>query len=435
MLEHTQGSAYGINLALPQDSDRLKLPSYYLELGYNKKINDFKINVKAGIKYDIFDSKAKLAPDGLAYIDAIQLKSNNTIIPRNFADGIYAEHIANQRTLYQSTYLEYRGIDKHIITTGYRFVQELTIDTTTRMSNFLTGEAALVDYTTLRPFFTEDAKRSISIFSLQDEFHFSDKLSFMYGFNYEQTSYLDAGFEPRISMVYQLDSENIIKTLYSRSHRNPSWQELFTQNNSARIGSTDVRPETLDAFELAYIRNYSNNTYFQTNLFYLLNKDQISNSTTNPEYKNAVDTDIYGLEFEYSGHFTSVDKFYLNYSYVTGTSKIKDTGIKGDLPNISHHLAKSYYIYNINNTLSLSGVAKYVSSKERVPEDTREDVKAYSTIDTTLSYKNLKYDYTLMLSAKNLFNANVKYASPVDTYSEDYSQERRNFLLVIKKKF
>lgn len=37
LLEHKQGSAYGINLALPQESDRVKLPSYYAELGYAKK--------------------------------------------------------------------------------------------------------------------------------------------------------------------------------------------------------------------------------------------------------------------------------------------------------------------------------------------------------------------------------------------------------------
>ncbi|MFT5659666.1 MAG: outer membrane receptor protein involved in Fe transport [Sulfurimonas sp.] len=435
MLDHTQGSAYGINLALPQDSDRLKLPSYYLELGYNKEINDFKVHINAGIKYDTFDSHSKLIPDGLHFIDIISYREDGTIIPITLTNGAYAEHLAKQRTLYQSTYIQYDGIGKHNITAGYRLSKEQTIGMVSKLSNRSTGDVALIDYTETLPFFDKNAKRNITILSLQDEFQFNNQISFIYGFNYEQTSYQDAEFEPRISMVYQLDSENIFKTIYSRSHRNASWQEMFTKNNSARVGNTNLKPEKVDAFEIAYIKTYSSDTYFQTNLFYLLNKDQISNSSTNPEYKNAVDTNIYGLEFEYNGHFSSLDKFYLNYSYVSGTAKIKNTGESEYIPNISHHLAKAYYIYDIDHTLALSGVAKYVSSKDRVSTDTREKVNAYSTVDATMSYKSLKYDYTLMLSVKNLFNADIKYASPPNTYSEDYTQERRNFLITLKKKF
>ncbi len=47
-LQHKQGSAYGINLALPQESDRIKAPNHYLELGYKKEIGDYKADIKAG---------------------------------------------------------------------------------------------------------------------------------------------------------------------------------------------------------------------------------------------------------------------------------------------------------------------------------------------------------------------------------------------------
>ncbi len=423
VLEHTQGSAYGINLALPQDSDRMKLPSYFLELGYNKELNDFQIDIKAGVKYDAFDSKAKLTPDDLNLSNVI------------FHNGVYGEHLASQRTLYQSSYLKYRGIDRHVFTAGYRFTKEETIDMVSKLSNRSTGDAALVDYTDTLPFFDENAKRDILIFSLQDEYQFSNKLSFIYGFNYEQTSYKDAGVEPRISMVYHKDRKNIFKTSYSRSHRNASWQEMFTMNNRARQGSTDLDSEKIDAFEAAYIRQFSNDIYLQTNVFYLLNRDQIYNSSTNPVYQNVVDTEIYGLELEYKGHISSNDQLYLNYSYVAGTSHIKDVDASEPLANVSNHLAKGYYIYNIDNSLSLSGVAKYVSEKKRVDGDARDKVPAYSTLDTSLNYKNLKYDYTLMLSIKNIFDADVRYPSPPKTYLEDYTQEGRNFLIALKKEF
>ncbi len=434
-LDHTQGSAYGINRSLPQDDDRVKIPNYYLELGYGKNIDDFYIDIKAGVKYDAFDSQAKLAPNGLQFMDAYQYSIDGTINTVNFPDGIYGEHLAKQRTMYQSSYLTYSGFDQHIITTGYRILKEETIEMTSKLSNWTTGDVALVDYTDTFPFFDKDAKRNVQIFSLQDQFQYSNNLNFIYGFNYEQTSYKDAGFEPRVSMVYQQNLKNIFKASYSRAHRNPSWQEMFTKNNNARQGSTELEPEKVDAFELAYIKKFTSDTYLQTNLFYLINQDQIYNSTENPVYRNVLDTDIYGLELEYSGHITAVDKLYLNYSYVTGSSKIKDTGVKTDLTNVAHHLAKGYYIYNLNNALSLSGIVKYVSSKDRIPDDTRNKVPAYTTLDTTLNYKNHKQNYDVTIGIKNIFDAKVVYPSTINTYTEDYTQEGRTFFVTIRKEF
>ena len=433
--EHEKGSAYGINLALPQDSDRVKLPSYYLEFGYNSEIGDYDVDIKAGVKYDTFDSKSKLLPDGLNFIDMYSFDKYGTVTPVSFADGLYGEHLAKQRTLYQSSYLKYNGIDKHKITIGYRFLKEETIDMISKLSNWSTGLPEPYDYTQIYPFFNADAKRNTFIFSIQDEFLFSDNLSFIYGANYEQTSYENAGLDPRVSMVYQHDSKNIFKTIYSRSHRDASWQEMFTMNNRARVGSTTIEPESVDAFEVAYIRKFSSNRYLQANLFYLLNKNQIYNSSTNPKYKNIVDTDIYGFELEYKGHISSIDQLYLNYSFVKGNSDIKNQDISQSLPNVANHLIKGYYIYNINSNLSISGIAKYVSSKDRVLDDTRQKVDDYLTVDTALQYKNKKYNYNLTLSIKNIFDTDIVYPSPPKTYYEDYTQESRNFLLAFTKEF
>ena len=435
ILDHTEANAYGINLALPENGGRVKRPNYYLELGYKKDINDFNLDIKAGVKYDAFDSKDKLGHDGINFIDMVTYDATGVKNDVNFTNGVYGEHFAKQRTLYQSSYFKYKGVENHLITAGYRFVREETTDMISKLSNWTTGDATLVDYTETYPFFDKNAKRDTLVLSLQDEYSFSSKLNFIYGFNYEQTSYKDAGLEPRASMVYQLDRENIFKTIYSRSHRNPSWQEMFTKNNHSRQGSTDLEPEVVDAFEMAYVRQFSSDSYLQTNLFYLLNKNQIYNSSANPEYRNVVDTDIYGLEFEYKGSITFKDQLYLNYSYVDGSIYTQDTHDNTPLANVAHHLVKGYYIYNINDTLSLGNIAKYVGSKTRVSGDERENLRAYFTFDTSLSYKNKRDNYTITTSIKNLFNENVKYASPIKTYIQDYTQESRNFLITFKKEF
>ena len=434
MLEHTQGSAYGINLALPQDSDRVKLPSYYLELGYNKTIDDYNIDVKAGIKDDTFDSSSKLLPDGLKFIDMVTYDTTGVKKLVTFPDGLYGDHIARQRTLYQSSYLKYSGIENHLITTGYRLTKEETIGMVSELSSWSTGDAALVNYTQIFPFFDVNAKRNTAMFSLQDQFQWSDSVTFLYGFDYEQTSYRNVGFEPKASVVYNYDEANIYKAIYSRAYRDPSWQEMFTENNNARRGNTNLKPEKTDTFEIAYIRNFSSDTYLQTDLFYLQNSDQIYNSAANPEYTNAENSNIYGAELEYKGHITSKDKLYCNYTYLTGRSSINGGVQSSTLPDVAHHLAKEYYIYNLNDAFSLSEVLKYVGSKDREPGDMRNAVDAYMTMDLALQYKNLRDKYNVTLSVKNIFDATVTYPSPLNTYIEDYRQESRTFLITFTKK-
>jgi len=423
LLEHKQGSAYGINFALPQKNDRMKLPSYYAELGYAQKINHLHIDIKAGVKYDAFDSKAKLVPD------------NVVLNGVTFPNGGYGEHYAKQRVLYQSTYLKYEGFTNHRITLGYRVTQEKTIDMTSKLSNLRTGDATLVDYTNTLPFFDKDACRDVYTISLQDTYDVNEKLSVLYGVNYEQTSYKDAGFDPRISLVYRQDFKNIFKAIYSTSHRNPSWQEMFTKNNRSRVGSTDLEPEEVTSYELAYIRNFTSDSYFQSDLFYLINKNQIYNSAANPTYRNAAKTDIYGIELEYKGHIFPNDELYANYTYVNGKFTVDATNANGSLPNVAHNLAKGYYIYHFSSAVSLGTTLKYVDSKERIPTDLRQKVDAYTTLDTSLNYKNTHHNYSVNVSVKNIFDADIRYPSPKNTYVDDYAQERRTFLITLKKSF
>ena len=124
----------------------------------------------------------------------------------------------------------------------------------------------------------------------------------------------------------------------------------------------------------------------------------------------------------------------MNYSYITGTSRINGGAESSILPDVAHHLAKEYYIYDLNNALSLSEVVKYVGSKDREPGDTRNPVAAYMTMDLALQYKNLGDNYSVTFGIKNIFDATVTYPSPPNTYIEDYRQESRTFLITFTKK-
>ncbi len=422
---HKQGSAYGINSHLPNDNDHMKFPSTYIELSYNKSFDVYEIDIKSGVKFDAFYSKAQLVPPGYQFPSLSDPLGTVT----TFTDGFYGIHEAQQRTLYQSSYLKYSGFERHLISIGYRVMKEETYDITTITTDRDLG-TGLVDYTDTYTFFNKDAERRTFIFSLQDKFDYSNNLSFMYGMNIENNSINDIEFDPRLSMVYQPDALNIYKVIFSRSHRNPSWQEMYTVNNTARVGNPALEPETVQAFEAAYIRKLSSDHHLQANLFYLLNKDQIDKTNAQNEYRNSVDTDIYGLEVEYKSNITMNDQLYLNYSFVNG----KDNN-DASLSNVAKHLVKGYYLYHVTPNFSASGIVKYVGEKGRLPYDAREKVDDYMTLDMALRYEKPYEGYDVTLSVKNLFDACVTLPSEPMTYVGDYPQEGRHFMIIFNKAF
>ena len=421
----THGSAYGINGLLPQEDDRFKLPAYLMELGWDEHFGDLETVIKIGTKYDSFRSDARLVTPGFTLPN-----SDNTAIV-TYTDGFFGIHEADQRTFYQSTYLKYSGIEDHMITFGYRLSREETYDVVTKTTDRDSDSGTnLVDYSQTRPFSKPDARRDIVMFSLQDQMEIGAKVGLLYGINIENTSLAKTQYDPRISLVYQSDMQRIFKVIYSRSHRNPSWQELFTINNSARVGNTALKPETVDAFELAMIQKFDSSSYLQADIFYLKNKDQIDKNNAQHLYLNSHNTNIYGLELELSTQILPQDRLYASYSYVDGSD---DQG--NPLANVAHHLAKASYLYNFTSQLSVGTVLKYVGSKSRTEGDPRDHTPSYVTADLSARYHNIANRYDITFSVKNLADANVAYPSEPNTYVNDYPQEGRTFLLSLSKEF
>ena len=422
---YRRGSAYGINMHLPDEQDHTDLPSSSIELSYNKSFGDLSAEIKAGVRFDAFASEAMLVPEGYEFPSLSDPLGTKTL----FVDGFYGIHEAKQRTVYQSSFLKYRGFEGHDLSVGYRYADEETYSVTTITTDRDSG-TGLTDYSGTYPFFNENAKRRTWIFSLQDSYHYSDSLSFLYGANVEDNSLNPTRIDPRISVVYQPDPRNIYKLIYSRSHRNASWQEMYTANNRARVGNPALDPESVNAYEAAYIHKLSNDSNFQADVFYLANKNQIDKTNASYEYRNAVHTNIYGLEIAYKGNITQNDRFYVNYSFVNG----KDSN-EASLANVAKHLAKAYYLYDVTPYLSVSTTAKYVGKKGRLPYDARKEVDDYATLDAALLYEDPKGDYSATLAVKNLFDARYVFPSEPFSYEGDYPQEGRTFLITVKKAF
>jgi iron complex outermembrane receptor protein len=425
LYQYKQGAAFGFNYMIPHHEDSLEFPNHYAELLYKKELQNLEIVTKFGLKYDGIQSNEHLIHEGVSLPKISNPKESVT-----FENGMYGIHEAKQKIYYHGLDLIYNGVKNHKINFGYYLSKIETVKVVSKITNRDTG-VGLFDYTDTLPFFDKDASRESFMMTVQDSYDYSDNLKLQCGLNYENNSHIKPQINPKLSMVYNADKNNIFKLLYASSHRSPSWQEIYTLNNRARVGNKKLKAEKIHTFEAAHIKHFSHDSFIQTTLFFLINRDQIHNITKNNQYINSdKENHIHGVEFEYKGRLLPNDSIYFNLSYINGQNSYDYT-----LSQVSNILFKGYYIYNLQENLSLAAVAKYNSSKDRLSYDKREKISGMTTIDTTLSYKNPQNDYRINLGVKNILDKKVVYASKPYTYEDDYPAVGRSFILSFEKEF
>jgi iron complex outermembrane receptor protein len=335
-----------------------------------------------------------------------------------------------QKSIFHSANLNYFGIKNHKIDINYYISKTRTYDVVSKLTNRDTGDG-LTDYTDTIPFFDINALRNTTILTIEDKYDYSDKLQFLSSISYENNTHIDPKINPKLSLVYRRKNNDIFKLLYSSSHRTPSWQELYTLNNHSRVGNTNLKAEKIQTFESSYIKHLKHNSFIQSTLFCLKNKNQIHNNTKNHQYTNSKKTNtLQGLEFEYKGYITPKDTLYINMSYIDGENSYDQS-----LSLVSKFLLKGYYIYNLQDNISISTVVKYGSKRHRLKYDPRKNRAGNAIIDTAVNYKNHKYNYKLSLSIKNILDKDTYYSSKPHTYEDDYPQIGRNFILSFSKEF
>ncbi len=420
------GHAFGISYILPQKGDYLRLPSSVYEFGFAKSVvPDVEIFFKAGSKRDSFTSSSHVAPPGLLYPDPFH-PGKYVLFKQGVEGYFYAKNASN----YVDMKVRYSGITHHFLSAGYRDTFERTLQVKTLVTDRSGMSGELIDYSKTQPFANPNAKRRSHILYIDDTYSYSDTLTLYFGLNYERVTHRYHKLNPRFSAVWSMDEENIFKIMMSRSHRNPSWQEMYTINNTTRLGNPNLLPETVLAYEASYIKKYSLEEYLQLTLFYLKNSNVINNINAQKEFRNASSNKLYGMEIEWKKMLSNSLNFYGNYSYVYGKC-----GCDKELPNIAHHLLKLSLLKQFTPNFSASLLFRYIGKKSRFYFDRRVPLKSFSFIDFSLQYETSK-DYALVLACKNIFGTKAKYPSPPNTYIDDYPYTKgRTILFTIKKGF
>ena len=85
-----------------------------------------------------------------------------------------------------------------------------------------------------------------------DVIDFSEKTSIQLGIKYDNFTDVSDQFSPRFALVHRYDNENIFKFMFSHSYREPAWREQYLNRASFFSSDINVKPETVDAYEISY---------------------------------------------------------------------------------------------------------------------------------------------------------------------------------------
>lgn len=276
----------------------------------------------------------------------------------------------------------------------------------------------------------------------QDIISLSDQWDLALNLRWDDYQLFDEMVSYRLGSVYRYNDNHIFKAVYGRSYRAPSYVEAFQAvQDGLKDGNPNLKPESIDTFELAY--TYKNkNTIFRTNVFYSILNDVIDSIQREPvsftgDYANHKQRNTKGLETEFTHYFDNRSELMANFSYIRTEYFSPDyyTPVEFRSPEISEVMIKGYYFYPLTERLGINTAWYYNGPKRGV---VREDGKtqnygATMIVDETIAYE-IDDSSTVTLSVKNLFKESVIYPS-YDAKHNGIHREGRNWLVTYEKRF
>ena len=370
-----------------------------------------------------------------------------TVFPGGFPNGVRGNPDVYERHYRGELSPLYTGVDKHRLRVGggyrkedlYRVEESRNYTLVDLGSPFGTVPfplGGLVDVTDLAAFVREE-DRTVAYAFLQDEWNFRRDWTLTAGLRMDDYSDFGTTLNPRLALVWQTSYALTTKMLYGRAFRAPSFGELYNVNNPATLGNSSLDPETIDTVELGFDWDAGRGIRAAMNVFYYRMDDIIRLAPdpaplTSTSAQNTGKQTGYGLEAELSWQASRRLRLSGNYAYQKSTDKDADDDV-GFAPT---HLAYARADWTFTPQWSVSSQATGVFDRKRAPGDTRSQVDDYVSFDLTLRGQQLfGDDWGMRLSARNLFNGNVREPSASALIPNDLPMAGRNVFLELSKAF
>ena len=338
--------------------------------------------------------------------------------PVEFPDGlignpeIYEEHV---RLDLVSTY---SGMQNHAWRIGAGFYySELTPKETKNFGpGVIDGTEGTVDGTltsvTGTPFvFIGDESRTVRYLSLQDQWSFAADWNLTAGLRYDRYSDFGSTVNPRLALVWNTRQDLTTKLLYGRAFRAPSFAELFAINNPVLIGNSQLGPETINTYELAFDYHPSFDTRIGAGLFKYRVEDLIRfvpDGNGSSTAANTTGQDGHGLELELDSRLTPMLDLRAYYAIQRSTDLATDS----KAAFAPEHQAYAQLRWRPADQWEWSTQVKWVGERTREARDPRDPLDDYTVVNTALTRTAASGRWSAQLSLLNAFDADAREPSP-----------------------
>ncbi len=264
--------------------------------------------------------------------------------------------------------------------------------------------------------------RVLNSVTLQDQYQVTEDLGLTLGLRYDHYDDVGDRLIPRVAGVYQMGEHHILKLQYAQAFRPPTFLEMYTQNNPIVSGNPDIRPAVIDTFEAGYIYK-GEKTIFRSTLFYSELDDLIT--VQGGQFANSGGANQIGMELEWEQEITSQLKLNSNLTLMATEDRDTNEHVEGS----SDLLANVGVNYRPIQDLMFNVQYRYVGPRHRAAADTRANLGGYNNVDFTTNWSKPfgGKGWTLRGGIRNLFDEDIYYAAPADTYPADYPRPGINF--------
>ncbi len=404
------------------------------DLRYELKLWD-RLTIKPRVYYDQYDFEfsSEFLPDGFRI--PFDLDRDGDV--ERFPDGMFGSVKGTNRRIGSEIQFDYEIAENNNLTLGFDYKWERQ-DNIQFNANFdpLTGASiGHLQNSSDLPF--KRVYRQIWAIYLQNKWDITDDLSITMGIRHDHYSDFEGTTNPRIGIVWNFLDNATIKFLYGQAFRAPNFVELYTANNPALLGDSNLDEETIRTYEVGL--NYKFTEKLSTNVNYFFNvvRDEIVETPKRrplqPQvFANLAGSNIQGIEFEVKADladFWEGAYAYANYTYL-------DSESKGDpQPDIPKHKGNVGFGLNLWKYLDVNIHAFISGDRVREQEDTRDDSPGYALVNCTLIAKEFFKGMKINASLFNLLDKNYNDPSIINTIPTDLPRPGRTFFIGVDYKF
>lgn len=268
---------------------------------------------------------------------------------------------------------------------------------------------------------------------LQDLWHITDDLRVMAGARYDKYSDFGDTFNPRMGFNWQFLPGYAVRFAYGTAFRAPTFSELFSQNNPTVRGNPNLKPETIDTYEVGINADWtphfsSTLTLFRNDIDQLIDR-QITTDATGVivRYANVSGIQTDGLEATSRYQFSENSYIAVNYTlqdsrFVATNERVKDT---------PEHRGTFQGNIALLDNLHWYTEVHIKGPTSRSATDPRPSMPGYAITNTTLRMPNILPKLELSFSVFNLFDKEAYYPY-VSAVPDDFPQPGRTFFAKLR---